>query len=238
MLLAADGRLKLSDFGIARLFGYSRLTTAGNVVGTAEYMAPEQAEGQPVDARSDLYSLGALLYALLARRPVFRGKSLPEVLHKQRFEQPEPLRTYAADVPEELERILGQLLEKDPARRIPNANLLGRRLDAMLHALRAGAETVEADSSWFAEEEPASELATLLPLPEDAPPAPTTDRPAGDLPVTQALPAKDGPAPSTAEPCRRRDRGPRHGTRRPLPLAEGKPFCPCRPTPVGSVEGR
>ena len=105
------------------------------MVGTAEYMAPEQAEGRPVDARSDLYSLGALMYALLARRPVFRGKSLPEVLHKQRFEQPEPLRTYAPDVPEELERILAQLLEKDPARRIPNANLLGRRLEAMLHAL-------------------------------------------------------------------------------------------------------
>ncbi len=60
LLLAADGSVKLSDFGIARLFGYSRLTTVGNVLGTAEYMAPEQAAGQPVDARADLYSLGAL----------------------------------------------------------------------------------------------------------------------------------------------------------------------------------
>ena len=66
----------------------------------------------------------------------------------------------------------------------------------MLHALRVGAETVEADSSWFADEEPASELATLLPLPEDAPPAPTTDRPVGDLPVTEAMSAKNGPAAS------------------------------------------
>ena len=149
LLLATDGRVKLSDFGIARLFGNSRLTSAGNVVGTAEYMAPEQAEGRPVDARADLYSLGALLYALLARRPVFRGKSLPEVLHKQRFEQPEPLRKHAADVPEEFERILSQLLEKDPGRRIPNANLLGRRLEAMLHALSVGSETMEAGAAWF-----------------------------------------------------------------------------------------
>ena len=97
LLLAADGRVKLSDFGIARLFGYSRLTSAGNVLGTAEYMAPEQAAGQPVDARADLYSLGALMYALLARRPVFRGKSLPEMLHKQRYEQPEPIRKHVPD---------------------------------------------------------------------------------------------------------------------------------------------
>jgi eukaryotic-like serine/threonine-protein kinase len=183
LLLAADGHVKLSDFGIARLFGYSHLTAAGNVVGTAEYMAPEQAEGQPVDARSDLYSLGALLYALLARRPVFRGKSLVEVLHKQRFEQPEPLRKYAPDAPEELERIVGQLLEKDPARRIRNASVLGRRLEALLNALRTSSETVQADSSWFGEEEPtpSCELATLLPLPEGAPLAPTIDQPASGL---------------------------------------------------------
>ena len=67
---------------------------------------PEQADGRPVDVRSDLYSLGAVMYALLARRPLFRGKSLVEVLHKQRFEQPEPLGTYAADTPEEFQRIL------------------------------------------------------------------------------------------------------------------------------------
>ncbi len=149
LLLAADGRVKLSDFGIARFFGNTRLTNAGSVLGTAEYMAPEQAEGKPVDARADLYSLGALLYALLAGRPVFRGKSLPEMLHKQRFEQPEPVRRYAADAPSELEQILAQLLEKDPSRRVPNADILSRRLEAMLNALTVGAETVAAEPGWF-----------------------------------------------------------------------------------------
>ena len=62
-----DGRVKLSDFGIARLFGNTRLTSPGNVLGTAEYMAPEQAEGAAIDGRADLYSLGTLMYALLAR---------------------------------------------------------------------------------------------------------------------------------------------------------------------------
>ena len=149
LLLAADGSVKLSDFGIARLFGYSRLTSAGNVLGTAEYMAPEQAAGQPVDARSDLYSLGALMYALLARRPLFRGKSLPEMLHKQRYEQPEPLRKHVADVPEEFERIVNQLLEKEPNRRIPNADILARRLETMLQALSVNPETLAANSDWF-----------------------------------------------------------------------------------------
>ena len=203
LLLTSDGKVKLSDFGIARLFGYSRLTMAGNVVGTAEYMAPEQAEGQPVDARSDLYSLGALLYALLARRPLFRGKSLPELLHKQRFERPEPVRKHAADVPEEMERILEQLLEKDPARRIPNANLLGRRLEAMLHALQVGPETVEADASWFDDEDatPSAELHTLIPLSEDASVAPTIDQPvdahAPTQPVSEKFPSESEPQNST-----------------------------------------
>jgi serine/threonine-protein kinase len=209
LLLASDGKIKLSDFGIARLFGYTRLTTVGNVVGTAEYMAPEQAEGQPVDARSDLYSLGAMLYTLLARRPVFRGKSLPELLHKQRFEQPEPLRKYAADVPREFEEIVNQLLEKDPAKRIPNATLLGRRLETMLHALHAGSETIEADASWFGDDAPTptDDLPTLIPLSKNDQIEPTIERSPNNLAVTKPLsdvqPANDatidGPGQSRAD---------------------------------------
>jgi serine/threonine protein kinase len=149
LLLTADGQAKLSDFGIARLFGNTRMTSAGAVLGTAEYMAPEQAAGKPVDHRADLYSLGAVMYVLLARRPVFRGKSLGEVLYKQQFETPEPLRQYNEDVPEELERIILQLLEKDPNRRIANATILGRCLEAMQHAMRAPSDTVQADASYY-----------------------------------------------------------------------------------------
>lgn len=183
LLLTSDGRSKLSDFGIARLFGYTRLTCVGNVLGTAEYMAPEQAAGQPVDARADLYSLGALMYVLLARRPVFRGKSLPEMLYQQRFEQPDPVRRHAADVPEELEQILSQLLEKDPAKRFPNADVLARRLEAMLHALSLSPETMAADESWFAAEQ--------SPPTQEFKPAPPED----DLPATQELSKAPSPPP-------------------------------------------
>ncbi len=87
LLLTTGGQVKLSDFGIARLFGNTRITSAGSVLGTAEYMSPEQAAGKPVDQRSDLYSLGAVMYVLLARCPVFRGNSLGEVIYKQQYER-------------------------------------------------------------------------------------------------------------------------------------------------------
>jgi len=182
LLLKSDGQVKLSDFGIARLFGYSRLTSAGSVLGTAEYMSPEQAEGRPVDARADLYSLGAVMYALLAQRPPFRAKSLLEMLQKQRFEQPEPLRKYAADVPAEMEQIIGQLLEKDPARRIVNADLLARRLEAMLRALSLEGETLPADAAWFFPDRTVPPIA----LSETS----ATETPADDLPPTLALTEK------------------------------------------------
>jgi serine/threonine-protein kinase len=154
LLLASNGQVKLSDFGIARLFGNTRLTSAGSVLGTAEYMAPEQAAGKPVDQRADLYSLGAVMYVLLARRPVFKGKSLGEVLYKQQFETPEPLHQHNDDIPNELERIILQLLEKDPARRIPNATILGRCLEAMQHALPSPALTMPADASYYQDQPP------------------------------------------------------------------------------------
>jgi len=143
LLVSADGRVKLSDFGIARLFGNTRLTAAGNVLGTAEYMAPEQAEGRPVGPRTDLYSLGAVLYCLSARRPPFRAGSLPEMLQKHRTAQPDPVRRHAPDTPAELEHIILQLLEKDPEKRIANATLLARRLEAMVRALSIQATTRE-----------------------------------------------------------------------------------------------
>jgi len=138
LLLTADGTLKLSDFGIARFFGDTRLTSAGNVVGTAEFMSPEQAEGRAVTPRSDLYSLGVVLYVLLARRPLFQAKSVPEMLQKHRYERPQPLRKYAPDAPAGLEAIIHQLLEKDPRKRPANALLLERQFLAMEQALMRG----------------------------------------------------------------------------------------------------
>ena len=91
LLLTTEGDLKLADFGIARLFGNTRLTSAGGLVGTAEYMAPEQADGRGITPQCDLYSLGGVLFAMLAGRPPFSGASLPEVLQMHRFTPPPPV---------------------------------------------------------------------------------------------------------------------------------------------------
>lgn len=145
LLLTKDGRIKIADFGIARLFGGSQLTTAGGVLGTADYMSPEQADGRPVTEKCDQYSLGGVMYALLAGRPPFRAKSMPEMLQMQRFAEPDPVRRYAPETPEQVGRLIDQLLAKDPENRFPNVLVLSRHMEAMEKALSRPAP-VPADS--------------------------------------------------------------------------------------------
>jgi serine/threonine-protein kinase len=138
LLLSPSGDVKLSDFGIARLFGNTRMTGEGGVLGTAEYMAPEQADGRVVTDRCDQYSLGGVMYALLSGRPPFRANSLLEMLQMQRFAEPQPVRYLAPDTPTELERIILQLLSKDPQKRFSNTLLLSRALEAMELGIQRG----------------------------------------------------------------------------------------------------
>jgi len=145
LLVGRDDHVKLTDFGIAKLFGHTQMTAMGGVLGTADYMAPEQAEGRPVTPRSDLYSVGSVMYALLSGRPPFRGKSMGEVLHMLRYADPKPVRNRAPDVPAALEKIISQLLEKSPQKRIPTALALSNVLQATEHAL-SQAQRQEDDS--------------------------------------------------------------------------------------------
>jgi serine/threonine protein kinase len=148
LLLTPDGDLKLADFGIARLFGNTRLTSAGGLVGTAEYMAPEQADGRGITPQCDLYSFGGVLFAMLAGRPPFGGGSLPEVLQMHRFAPPPPVSRYAPDAPNELGEIIGRLLSKEPAARGMNARVVAKQLAAMEHALSIPRQTgAEIESS-------------------------------------------------------------------------------------------
>jgi serine/threonine-protein kinase len=133
LLIASDPEknrtVKLTDFGIASLFASPHLTVTGGVVGTAEYLSPEQAAGKPVSPRSDLYSLGVVLYTLLTGRTPFEGEPM-DLLHKHlygRFDR--PLRVLP-DLPPDLDELVCQLLEKDPARRPADAGILFRRLDS------------------------------------------------------------------------------------------------------------
>jgi serine/threonine-protein kinase len=204
LLVGANGQVKIADFGIARFFGNSKLTVAGSIIGTAEYMAPEQAAGKPVEPRSDLYSLGAVMYVLLACRPLFKAKSLREMLHKQQYEIPEPLRHFNQSVPEPLERLIARLLEKEPSRRIPNAMVLARHLEAMQQGTSEPTETVEADASDFllsptiakSVEQPA--IAEGEKSPSDDCAATSEFTPPPDVPAAYVEPSSDPLAPTIA----------------------------------------
>ncbi|MBX3414022.1 MAG: protein kinase [Pirellulales bacterium] len=204
ILRTADGTTKLSDFGIARLFGSTRLTAVGGVIGTAEYMAPEQADGRPVTPRSDLYSLGGVLYALLAGRPPFEARTLPEMLQLQRFAQPEPVSRFAPDVPKELEQIVQELLAKEPETRIANAAILARRLEATALGLakREEAGKTIAPSAEMADEASDFDVATAVSTAKPAPvELPET------LAATEVAPATEQPeifATQAPEPARPR----------------------------------
>ncbi len=136
VLITLDGHVKLTDFGIAQRLDGTRLTTTGSILGTVEYMSPEQAEGKRVDARSDLYSLGALLYHMLTGRPPFTGSSYVEVLKRLRFDQPERVQQIAKDVPIWLDDLVDALLQKQRERRPATATEVKQRLLAVLEKVR------------------------------------------------------------------------------------------------------
>ena len=104
VMVDGDGRLKVTDFGIARA-GASQMTEAGAIVGTAQYLSPEQAKGAPVDQTSDLYSVGIVLYELLTGKVPFTGDSSVEIAMKHISATPEPPSSLRPDVPEDLSLI-------------------------------------------------------------------------------------------------------------------------------------
>jgi hypothetical protein len=126
---------RIADFGLARLAQSDRkLTQTGAIMGTPAYMAPEQAEGLPdVGSPADVYALGVILYRLLAGRPPFESSSTVDLLHRICTEPPPPLRRLRPDIPEELERICLDCLEKSPDRR-PSAPALAGRLGHLVTA--------------------------------------------------------------------------------------------------------
>lgn len=132
ILLLDDGVVKITDYGIAQYFGGSRLTGANQVVGTIEYMAPEQAKAGPLTPRADLYALGALLYALLTGEPPYRARSLPELLRRYNEETPESIRRTRPEAPNVLDAFLRELLQISPEKRPGDARLVGRRLEGVL----------------------------------------------------------------------------------------------------------
>jgi beta-lactam-binding protein with PASTA domain/predicted Ser/Thr protein kinase len=145
VLVTAEGSVKVADFGIARAISDhsdQNLTKTGSVMGTATYFSPEQARGAPVDPRSDLYSLGCVLYEMITGQPPFGGESAVAIAYKHVQENPVPPRQIDPALPETLEAITLKCLAKNPANRYPTAQDLRADLRRYLDGARILAEPV------------------------------------------------------------------------------------------------
>ncbi len=141
ILFDEQGCAKLTDFGLAHLGDVSAMTRTGTVMGTVLYLSPEQAQGRSVDARSDLYALGAVFYEMLAGHPPFVADSAVAVIYKHLNEEPQPLTSSLDDLPVAIERVVRRLLHKDPERRYDSAEDL---VVALTEALEGGDGPAEA----------------------------------------------------------------------------------------------
>jgi serine/threonine-protein kinase len=195
ILVTANGDVKVADFGIARVANAgtdSGLTQAGSVMGTAAYFSPEQAQGATPDPRSDLYSLGIVMYEMVGGRPPFTGDNPVSIAYKQVHEAPVRLRDLRPDVPVAYEAIVAKLLAKNPAARYATADDL--RLD--LTRFRDGqrpAALAQAAAGVGAAAAVGAAVSPTAANPVTASGAPTVVTPAS--PGTQVMPQQRTPVP-------------------------------------------
>jgi serine/threonine-protein kinase len=139
----ADGRLKVTDFGIARA-GVSQMTEAGSIIGTAQYLSPEQARGAAVDQRSDLYSVGIVLYEMLTGKTPFTGETPVEIAMKHLSDPPRPPSLERPDISPDLDMVVLRALAKSPDERFQTAEEMDAELDRVARGLGVTAATADA----------------------------------------------------------------------------------------------
>jgi eukaryotic-like serine/threonine-protein kinase len=175
---ANEPRLKVTDFGIAR-HGASQMTEAGSIMGTAQYLSPEQARGAPVTAASDLYSAGVVLYEMLTGKVPFTGDSAIEIAMKHVNELPQPPSTLRPEIPPQLDQIVLRALAKEPEDRYQTAEEFIEDLERVEAGLPISRATATAATALLAA--PVGEATEVLSAESPTrvvapPPAPTTPR--------------------------------------------------------------
>jgi beta-lactam-binding protein with PASTA domain/predicted Ser/Thr protein kinase len=149
VLVGPEGRLKVTDFGIARS-GASQMTEVGSIIGTAQYLSPEQARGSQVDQTSDVYSVGVVLYELLTGQVPFTGDTPLEIAMKHLSQIPKPPSELRPDVPHDLDMVVLRALAKEPSERYQSAEEMDADLERILQGLPIGEETESAATAVLA----------------------------------------------------------------------------------------
>jgi hypothetical protein len=192
ILLQPNGHVKVTDFGISHL-STSELTQHGVVLGTLTYMSPEQCCGEDIDLRSDIFSVGTVLYELLSGSRAFQGRNANEVAHKLLAGEPQDLATLVPGLPEELLRVVRRSMEKSRDDRYPSAQ-------AMADALRPpGSQGPPLDAAFSDAKTVARMPRAVAEVAEAAPPE-SLSAPAASAPASPAQPAPAQPAPVQAAP--------------------------------------
>ncbi len=202
ILISSDGTPVVVDLGIAAVEGGARLTATGSLLGTPHYMSPEQIQGRQVDGRSDLYSLGVMLYELLAGSRPFPSDSPIALMHAHVYEQPIPLASVRGDLTPQTLQVVDTLLQKEPAQRFDSAETLIAALDQAI--LAEGSSVSKARTTVVLTQVSDSNLISrgqvlrpaAQPTAADAPPPPS----AHSSPVPSVVPPRPRtvPPPSTA----------------------------------------
>jgi serine/threonine protein kinase len=169
VIVADDGRATLTDFGLVKAGEGTKLSTTGVIFGTPEYMSPEQAEGKKLDARSDIYSLGVVLFEMLAGRAPFVADTSLTVMYKHVHESP-PLDELPSDLPQGVVAVVEKALAKDPTDRYQNAGQMVEALRKAAAEAPVPAEVAPPPPPAVAVEERPAEVAPLRPKPKVAPP--------------------------------------------------------------------
>lgn len=220
VLVDKKGKAKLTDFGIAAALDEASITMTGQVIGTPEYMSPEQARGLKLDGRSDLYSLGIMMYEMLTGRTPYAVGSKTSILGRLAYEQDELELTFPATVPSMLQGVVRDLVRRNPGERIPDADILANQLHEILFTIPgspAVREVTECDAT------------VVAPVPKPAAPpsvSPLDDRTiASPYGTTQTSVAPGVPETSKHPPSV----PPRHA--HPSPVLDETTVLPAQPQP-------
>jgi eukaryotic-like serine/threonine-protein kinase len=163
VIVDGEGRVKVMDFGIARAGAASQMTEAGSIIGTAQYLSPEQARGAPVDQTSDLYSTGIVLYELLTGSVPFTGETPVEIAMKHLSQVPAPPSSHRAEIPRDLDYVALRALAKDPSNRYHSAEEMDSDLERIARGIGVSAETAEAATTVLSRTDVGEAATTIRP---------------------------------------------------------------------------